>query len=520
MPGGLRAAQAAAGDEAAPDRAHFLVDLIRRTYDSPILRVDDPRAVRLQALSAALKSGESAAGPFETLPLPLTPDVWIESVFGRQATPATLVRSIAESRGAALFYYGLLSLDDDTRTWIGGQRALIADLVTRYPGAFVAAAPALRMTSSGLRLPGGAAADATWQALAGRKPGDPGSFVRSLLSLDEGRLASFAGALAQLTPAQAALALGLDSPDASRRIDSVRRLYATFLRMAPVRSVEKRTFTRVALDPLFLLAELDAVRGDRPLVPGTRGFWSTVFAESDGRGTLAKEDPRKHPDWRQPADFVWLSDQVFRDTESDSRRRYMMVLFAARHLRPGSLDSADGARDAVDAVHASGSHPALSVALERAGIDDLSVFARTMRRASELDGIGDGARQWRALAQFQGALALVTRAAQRHTVSAEEASTLVASLAAIPLTKDDEYDGGIVRWLCGWLQEAAPEEPAAPSGAGGPGSLREIVQDGVAGPVEASACACSRDRHRRRRASSTGKARRTTLIFRERKRSG
>ena len=174
VPGGLRAAQAAAGDEAAPDRAHFLVDLIRRTYDSPILRLDDPRAVRLQALSAALRSGESAAGPFETLPLPLTPDVWVESVFGRQAAPATLVRSIAESRGPALFYYGLLSLDDDTRAWIGGQRALITDIVTRYPGAFVAAAPALHMTSSGLRLPGGAAADATWQELADRKTSDPG----------------------------------------------------------------------------------------------------------------------------------------------------------------------------------------------------------------------------------------------------------------------------------------------------------------------------------------------------------
>ena len=321
VPGGLRAAQAAAGDEAAPDRAHFLVDLIRRTYDSPILRLDDPRAVRLQALSAALRSGESAAGPFETLPLPLTPDVWVESVFGRQAAPATLVRSIAESRGPALFYYGLLSLDDDTRAWIGGQRALITDIVTRYPGAFVAAAPALHMTSSGLRLPGGAAADATWQALADRKTSDPGSFVRTLLSLDEGRLASFAGALAQLTPAQVAMALDLDAPDASRRIDSARRLYATFVRMAPARSVEKRTFTRAALDPLLLLAELDAVRGDRPLVPGTRGLWSTVFVDRDGRGTLANEDPRKHSDWRQPADFFWLSDQVFRDTESDHRRR-------------------------------------------------------------------------------------------------------------------------------------------------------------------------------------------------------
>ena len=413
-------------------------NLIRRTYDSPILRLDDPRAVRLQALSAALRSGESAAGPFETLPLPLTPDVWVESVFGRQAAPATLVRSIAESRGPALFYYGLLSLDDDTRAWIGGQRALIADIVTRYPGAFVAAAPALHMTSSGLRLPGGAAADATWQALADRKTSDPGSFVRTLLSLDEGRLASFAGALAQLTPAQVAMALDLDAPDASRRIDSARRLYATFVRMAPARSVEKRTFTRAALDPLLLLAELDAVRGDRPLVPGTRGFWSTVFVDRDGRGTLANEDPRKHSDWRQPADFFWLSDQVFRDTESDHRRRSTMVLFAARHLRPGSLDSADGARDAVDAVHGSGSHPALFTALERGGIDDLGLFARMMRRAIELDGIGDSGRQWRALAQFQGALALVTRAAQRHTVSAEEASTLVASLAAIPLTKDEE----------------------------------------------------------------------------------
>src|SRR4051812_13578927 len=49
LPGGLGAARAAIGDEIPPDRSLFLLEFIRRTYDTP-LRITEPRSAVLQAL--------------------------------------------------------------------------------------------------------------------------------------------------------------------------------------------------------------------------------------------------------------------------------------------------------------------------------------------------------------------------------------------------------------------------------------------------------------------------------------
>jgi hypothetical protein len=52
LPGGLPAALAAIGDRIAPDRAQFLFEFIRRTYDTPFGPRNDPREVVLQSVFA------------------------------------------------------------------------------------------------------------------------------------------------------------------------------------------------------------------------------------------------------------------------------------------------------------------------------------------------------------------------------------------------------------------------------------------------------------------------------------
>ena len=127
----------------------------------------------------------------------------------------------------------------------------------------------------------------------------------------------------------------------------------------------------------------------------------------------------------------------------------MMVLFASRRL---GRDPAASARDAVDTIRAAGAYPALTTALERAGVTDMATFAGAARRAATLSDIEDDDRAARAIAQFQGALALVTRAALRRSLAAGSASTLVSSLAAVPLSKRGELRGpagGLVGRLAG-----------------------------------------------------------------------
>jgi hypothetical protein len=481
LPGGLRAALAAIGDTIAPDRAQFLVEFIRRTYDTPFGPRNDPREIVLRSLLAELKGHEGATDSPETLPLPLSASIWINVVFRGRATPQTLVSEILQSRDAALLYCGLLSLDDGTRAWLAGQPDLIAVIAARHPAAVLVAAPALRVTSAGVRVPGGALADPAWQALVGRRADEPADFVRALVALDEGHLANFFGMIGQLTPAQIQLALNLESSDVAARVESARRLYALFQRGGPNRPVEQRAFSRAAFDPGLLAADLSVDNNGQPRVPGSRGFWSAAFSESDdGRRKSTREDVGTLAG-DEAADFSWLCEQVFKGDQIAQRRRYMMVLFASRRLgqiTPGT------ARDGVDAVRAAGAYPALIATLERAGVVDLAAYASAARRATELSKIEDEARAFRAQAQFQGALALLTRAASRGSLTANFVTELVSSLAAIPVSEHGDYEGRVARWLGSWIRDArAAQSPQSAATATSAGSAEDVFE-GAAGPME------------------------------------
>ena len=482
LPGGLQAALAAVGDRTPPDRAHFLAEFIRRTYDSPMESEGDRRRVALRSLLAALNAAAPQTDPSETLPLPLSGRVWIEAVFGGRATPQTIVSAILQSRSASLLYCGLLWLDDDTRAWFEGQPALIAKLASSHAAAFLAAAPGLRVTAAGVQVPGGDLAAPAWRALVGRDPRHPAEFVLALASSDSGRLARFFGAIGQLTPAQAHVALGLSLPDVPARIDAARRLHLVFLRLWDGFTPEQRAFSRPPLDPALLVAELEADPGGRPLLPGSRGIWNAVFGRvDDSRAGVQFDTPRAASEWEAPPDFPWLCEHVFSKYPAERRRRYMMVLFASRWLR---RDPTAADRDVIDTIRAAGAYPVLIAALERAGVTDLAACASAARRAAALSAIDDVGRAARAIAQFQGALVLVTRAASRHNLAAGPASALVSSLSDIPLSGAGEYEGRLVAWLSGWLSaEAAARESARRVSAPTAGSLVD-AHVGAAGPME------------------------------------
>jgi hypothetical protein len=463
LPGGLAPALAAIGDSAAPDRGQFLLEFIRRTYDTPFGPKNDPREATLGSLLAALKAREGTpAGRSDTLPLPLSVSTWIDVVFEGRATPQSLLSAILQSRSASLLYCGLLSLDDDTRRWLAGQPSLIA-LASRYPVAFLAIAPGFRVSAGGVRVPGGDQAEPSW---------------RALVTSREGRLAHFFGTLSHLTAPQIATALSLEAPDPGTRVDSARRLFSVFQRNVSGRLIEQHAFTRPALDPAVLVSALDVDANGRPRIPGTRAFWNAVFSDDTKRGLT----PEKLGDLvrqKDDADFAWLCEQIFR-TELDQRRRYVLAVFASRHLREVTLATV---ADAIDAIRGAGSYPALTAALERARVADVAAFASAARRAGTISAIADEGRAYRVLAQFQGALALVTRAASRGAVSAGQVSEFVSSLSAIPLSDRGDYEGRLVCWVNGWLRTQAAATPPATIAAG---SAEEVFES-AAGPMERAA---------------------------------
>jgi hypothetical protein len=114
VPDGLAPVLGSNGDAPTALRGHELADFIRRTYYSPLAGRPAPDAapgVRL----------DGPSGSAATLPLPLPPAIWTDVVFGGRETPETLLGAILRSRGASLFYYGLLALDDETRAWLATE---------------------------------------------------------------------------------------------------------------------------------------------------------------------------------------------------------------------------------------------------------------------------------------------------------------------------------------------------------------------------------------------------------------
>jgi hypothetical protein len=452
LPGGLRAAAAVLQDRVAPDRSQFLLEVIRRLHPTPSGPKHEQREAALRALLvhlefAARPNPAAGAAPVETVPLPLTSSIWVDVVFAGRATPQTLVAEIVRSRGPALLYYGLLSLDEETRAWLGTKPDLIREMAAQYAPGFAVAAPGLRVSRGIVRLPGGDLAVPGWEAVVGKRVTEPVEFVRTLVADRERRLSYFLSSMARLTPQEAAYALNLHLSDASARVDAARRLHGIFARMAPGWDIEERTLWRPAVDPALLVAELPVNAEGRPSVPGTRKFWSLVFGDGDTKPDRGDEI-RALADGA-PVDFVWLCEQVF---GGDQRRRYPAVLFAARAIGPLTVESA---LDALDAVRALGRYPALVATLERAQIRDARLYAAAARRADRLSAIEEDERAVRGLTQFQGALALLTRASLRGGVTADALPGLLSSLVSVELNPRSEYDGGIVRWLNELLRAGA-----------------------------------------------------------------
>jgi hypothetical protein len=455
LPGGLHAAMQAVGDPAAADRSQFLLEFIRRVYSAPTGGPDDAGAAPLQSLLAFLDRSTAGRGDTdpdgdsrETLPLGLPTSVWLDVVFGGHATPRGLLSAILQSRNAALLYYGVLSLDDDTRAWLAGEPEIVADVASRRAAAFVLAAPALRVIGGVVRVPGGPSAEASWAALTGARVDDPAAFVRALLTRDDGHLAYLFGALAALTAPQVRLVLHLDAEDTRERVAAAHRLLATFRRIVLGWDIQQRTFWRPAMDPALLAGDLRVDAGGRPVLPGTRRFWTLVFDGTAPGDTDADPATLTGP----PVEFWWLCEQVFSAPLNEAPRRYRAVLFASRidlTLSPAT------ARDAVDAVRAAWEYPALTAAIERARVHDPAVLARAARRARQLSSIGKVPRAVRSITQFQGALAILARAVSRRSIAPDRFADLLSSLSAIDPDGRGDYDGALVRWVDSQLGHTA-----------------------------------------------------------------
>jgi hypothetical protein len=471
LPGGLSAARQAIDDRGTPSRALFLVEAIRRFYDAPDQSGDD-QATPLRALLTHLaRSSEAAtsANGLSTapaiLPLPLTEAWWIEAVFHGQSRPDTLAASILQSRDAALLYWSLLALDTPTRLWMADRQALVDRLMNGYGAAFAAAAPALHVASGSVDLPGGKRARDAWESLVGAKASDAEAFVGGLLQADDGRLAAFFTSLSRLPDARLEELLEAGADDPAPRLDRLHRLYAVFARASRDWTAAAHPFSSPPRDPMLVVSEFTFEDGGLK-VPRSRGFWQHAF---DRRVESDRPGPRQSDS--ASADLAWLLDQVYDTGPNESRLRVEQVLFE-RDLEPLSPDAFG---DAVATLVALGRYPSLVRTLQRLHVTDAAVYRRAVDRAATLSAIPDRGRRLSAIAQFQGALALVARATTRGSLGWHDVPALVSTLSAVETSERGGYDGRLARWIDDRLR---PRVPPASSDA------RETMSDGSAPGVE------------------------------------
>ena len=114
--------------------------------------------------------------PAETVPVPLTADLWSSAIFKRKVTPRELIPAILADRSAALVCLGLTALDERTLEYLADHPSLLERIYERSATAFGAFSSSLRIEANRVVPPGGPQpqgerddAVALWEACRRRK---------------------------------------------------------------------------------------------------------------------------------------------------------------------------------------------------------------------------------------------------------------------------------------------------------------------------------------------------------------
>jgi hypothetical protein len=391
--------------------------------------------------------------PTTPLPLPL-PGLW-KTLLPQTDEPA-LLRAIVGDRSTWLLYAGVMALDDDTLRFIATKPQLVHELRDEVGPAFAAFGRSLRIHDLRVDTPGGAAAVPVWEALTGSTMSSPDRFARDLLGNDDGRLAWFYDTVDHLDGPHQAFVLGAHMQGRAR-IDFVRAVYHWFAHVEPTWKITQRPFFRGKDDPAVVLASVD-VHDDGSLGPP---WWPALFAQaSDSSAWLREPDGVFRNLQELPADAAWALQWIF-ERPDEARDRFRVLRFAQRRF--ATVPRADAPRLLL-ALTVCREMPALALSLERMGVLDVGVYADIGRAARTLTSKADLKTRGYALAEWQGALALVEQIQRRHHLPPDRITPLLQSLVKSLPNASAHPDSAVPIWLFDTLLPAFQVEERAQEG--------------------------------------------------------
>src|SRR4051812_272922 len=178
--GGLAALAEAAEARPVPDRARFVAELARIIYSQPSTGPysNEPIKRRISALLADAGQRDAAPRVENTVPVPLSADLWSQAVFHRAVDRRDLAGAILTDRSAALLCYGLSGMDDETLEFFAEHPSLLGRLAERAPAAVAAFGESLHVRGNRVVAPGGDSAAPLWEGVVGEKLARPERFVQ------------------------------------------------------------------------------------------------------------------------------------------------------------------------------------------------------------------------------------------------------------------------------------------------------------------------------------------------------
>jgi hypothetical protein len=442
--GGTAALLRAAGVHAPVEPPRAFLVLARALHGALPSRASGPRLREVQAYLGGT-AGRRQGIAVDRVPSLLPRETWERAVFGRAVGIENLAPAILVDRRAALFYYGLFSLDEDTLSFFARRPSLVSAVYRNAAGAFAAFAEGLAVRNGGVVLPGGHSAQIQWERLAGAPAGDPERFIRRLFERDEGRLAWFLDAVGHLDPVRQAFACR-----------DMQRLYATFASFDRAAwPIPRAPFSRRSVvDPEFVLQNLAVSQTAAMAPPDQRWVWHLVF----GTGAAVEG--------ASPVDPAWLVEQLVSPDDRARRTRFDTVLFAQRlFARSAAEGAAITPQAAVDVLAAFAGRDGLMMTLESMGFTEPRDLMAAVEWSDRLTAGGDSLRVALRLGMAQAALALVARLGEVGTVTPATARGLARTLFALRAVDDVRCPQAMAHWIESALVAALPDQTGqAPRG--------------------------------------------------------
>ena len=377
-----------------------------------------------------------------TIPIPLSADVWRDLL----EVPARgdLFIPLVSNRSALLVCAGAAATDPSVRSLLQDDRGLLRWLVKTAPAGFALVARSLRIVNGKVEVPGGAAAEPMWEALAAERVSRPADFIRAIASRDGGRLAWFFDTLSTAGSERLAMVLSASADPAGER---ARTFYGSFRAADQNWRLEEHPFLRGAADPWMITTRI-AVQDGAVASPAWAWLWQAVFDKLDIPRREAASIPRTSTG---AVTLSWLAQQISTGNPRERRDHFDMVRFAQ-----GVFGNA-GAANELDVLVALGGYRryrAALLALDRMEISAPAIHAQVVDAARRVSD-RSGRDQRYSVVAFQAALAIVERVSLTRAIDQATAERLIRALCEA-VDRDVPTTPAVARWMTATLVPALP----------------------------------------------------------------